>query len=153
MKRCPSCQQTYSDETIRFCRSDGAILESLDNVPTEILTRRFDLSIPSATSIQTSTLSQSSKPTRGARTTGDLKPETRYANSGDINIAYQVLGKGPVDLIYVPGWVTHLEYGWEEPSLARFYRKLASFSRLIYSIREEQDSPIKVPTYRHFNSD
>src|SRR2546425_3424043 len=131
MKRCPSCQQTYSDETIRFCRSDGAILESLDNVPTEILTRRFDLSIPSATSIQTSTLSQSSKPTPGAGTTGDLKPETRYAKSGDINIAYQVLGSGPIDLIYVPGWVTHLEYGWEEPSLARFYTKLASFSRLI----------------------
>jgi pimeloyl-ACP methyl ester carboxylesterase len=42
-----------------------------------------------------------------------------------------VIGDGPVDLVYVPGWVTHLEYGWEEPSLARFYRRLASFSRLI----------------------
>src|SRR5205807_6146328 len=69
--------------------------------------------------------------TTRARTTGDLKPETRYAKSGDINIAYQVLGNGPIDLIYVPGWVSHLEYGWEEPSLARFYQRLASFSRLI----------------------
>ena len=42
-----------------------------------------------------------------------------------------MLGDGPVDLVYVPGWVTHLEYGWEEPQLARFYRRLASFSRLI----------------------
>jgi pimeloyl-ACP methyl ester carboxylesterase len=131
MKRCPSCQQTYSDETMKFCRSDGAILESLDNIPTEILTKRFDAASPSANSVQTTVLSQSSKLTPRARTTGDLKPETRYAKSGDINIAYQVLGDGPVDLIYVPGWVTHLEYGWEEPSVARFYRKLASFSRLI----------------------
>jgi len=131
MKRCPSCQQTYADETMKFCRADGAILESLDNVPTGILTRRFDASTPSANSVQTTVLSQSSKLTPRARTTGDLKPETRYAKSGDINIAYQVLGDGPIDLIYVPGWVTHLEYGWEEPSVARFYRKLASFSRLI----------------------
>jgi pimeloyl-ACP methyl ester carboxylesterase len=131
MKRCPSCQQTYSDETMMFCRSDGAILESLDNVPTEILSKRFDPSTSSATRVQKTTLGQSSKLTPRARTTGDLRPETRYAKSGDINIAYQVLGSGPVDLIYVPGWVTHLEYGWEEPSLARFYRKLASFSRLI----------------------
>src|SRR6185436_17618284 len=130
MKRCPSCQQTYTDETMKFCRSDGATLESLDNLPTEILTKRFDSSTPSAASVQTTALTEST-PTPRARTTGDLKPETRYAKSGDINIAYQVLGDGPVDLIYVPGWVTHLEYGWEEPSVARFYRKLASFSRLI----------------------
>ncbi|PYS92589.1 MAG: adenylate/guanylate cyclase domain-containing protein [Acidobacteria bacterium] len=66
-----------------------------------------------------------------AKITADLRPETRYARSGDTQIAYQVIGEGPVDLVYVPGWVTHLEYGWEEPSLARFYRRLASFSRLI----------------------
>jgi DNA-binding winged helix-turn-helix (wHTH) protein/pimeloyl-ACP methyl ester carboxylesterase len=57
--------------------------------------------------------------------------ETRYALSGDLRIAYQVIGNGPVDLVCIPGWVTHLEYGWEEPSLARFYRRLASFARLI----------------------
>jgi pimeloyl-ACP methyl ester carboxylesterase len=60
-----------------------------------------------------------------------IRPETKYARSGEINIAYQVIGDGPVDIVYVPGWVSHLEYGWEEPSLARFYRGLASFSRLI----------------------
>ena len=57
--------------------------------------------------------------------------EVRYAASGDVRIAYQVIGEGPIDLIYVPGWVSHLEYGWESPLLARFYRRLAAFSRLI----------------------
>jgi DNA-binding winged helix-turn-helix (wHTH) protein len=58
-------------------------------------------------------------------------PETRYARSGDINIAFQVLGDGPVDLVFVMGWVSHLEYFWTESSFARFLRSLASFSRLI----------------------
>jgi pimeloyl-ACP methyl ester carboxylesterase len=57
--------------------------------------------------------------------------EVRYAKSGDISIAYQVVGKGPIDLVYVPGWVSHLEYGWESPLLTRFYEGLAAFSRLI----------------------
>jgi class 3 adenylate cyclase len=58
-------------------------------------------------------------------------PVTRYAKSGDFHIAYQVLGNGPVDLIWVPGWISHLDLQWEEPSLARLLRRLASFSRLI----------------------
>jgi len=58
-------------------------------------------------------------------------PETRYARSGDVNIAYQVVGDGPFDLVFVMGWVSHLEYFWTEPSFARFLRRLASFSRLI----------------------
>jgi len=55
----------------------------------------------------------------------------RYARSGDVNIAYQVLGGGPIDLVFVMGWVSHLEYYWPDPSFARFLRRLASFSRLI----------------------
>ena len=58
-------------------------------------------------------------------------PDVRYARSGDINIAYQVVGDGPLDLVFVMGWVSHLDYFWEEPSFARFLRRLASFSRLI----------------------
>ncbi|MGZ8716985.1 MAG: adenylate/guanylate cyclase domain-containing protein [Gaiellaceae bacterium] len=58
-------------------------------------------------------------------------PETRYARSGDVNIAYQVLGTGPFDVILVPGFISNVEYGWEEPGLAAFYRRLASFCRLI----------------------
>lgn len=58
-------------------------------------------------------------------------PETHYARSGDVNIAYQVVGDGPMDLVFVMGWVSHLEYFWREPRFARFLRRLSSFSRLI----------------------
>jgi pimeloyl-ACP methyl ester carboxylesterase/DNA-binding winged helix-turn-helix (wHTH) protein len=58
-------------------------------------------------------------------------PQTRYAHSGDVNIAYQVVGEGPIDLVFVMGWVSHLDYFWAEPSFARFLTRLASFSRLI----------------------
>jgi pimeloyl-ACP methyl ester carboxylesterase len=58
-------------------------------------------------------------------------PETRYAKSGDVNIAYQVIGNGPPDLILVPGWLSNIEVLWDEPAVARFLRRLASFSRLI----------------------
>lgn len=58
-------------------------------------------------------------------------PETKYARSGDVNIAYQVVGNAPLDLVFVMGWVSHLEYFWREPSFARFLLRLASFSRLI----------------------
>jgi len=60
-----------------------------------------------------------------------VEPRIQYAKSGDVNIAYQVVGDGPFDLVLVPGWVSHLELGWEEPSVARFLHRLASFSRLI----------------------
>lgn len=59
------------------------------------------------------------------------RPETMYARSGDVNIAYQVIGDAPLDLVFVMGWVSHLEYFWREPSFARFLLRLASFSRLI----------------------
>jgi pimeloyl-ACP methyl ester carboxylesterase/DNA-binding winged helix-turn-helix (wHTH) protein len=58
-------------------------------------------------------------------------PTTRYARSGDVNIAYQVVGDGPIDLVFVMGWVSHLDCFWREPSFARFLNRLASFSRLI----------------------
>jgi pimeloyl-ACP methyl ester carboxylesterase/DNA-binding winged helix-turn-helix (wHTH) protein len=58
-------------------------------------------------------------------------PETMYARSGDVNIAYQVIGDAPLDLVFVMGWVSHMEYFWREPSFARFLQRLASFSRLI----------------------
>ena len=58
-------------------------------------------------------------------------PETRYTRSGDVNIAYQVVGDGPFDLVYVPGWVSNLEVFWEGTKSRRFFERLASFSRLI----------------------
>lgn len=59
------------------------------------------------------------------------RPQTRYARSGEINIAYQVVGNGSLDLVCVMGWVSHLDLYWEEPTAARFLNRLASFSRLI----------------------
>ena len=60
-----------------------------------------------------------------------LQPETRYAKSGDVYIAYQVTGEGPLDLVLVPGFVSHLEASWRSPGRAKVFRRLASFSRLI----------------------
>ena len=60
-----------------------------------------------------------------------MPPETRYAKSGDVNIAYQVVGKGPPDLVLVQGWVSNIDVCWEEPAFARFLMRLASFTRLI----------------------
>ena len=59
-------------------------------------------------------------------------PETRYARTADgVHIAYQTLGEGPVDLVAVPGWISNVERIWELPLAARYYRRLAEFSRLI----------------------
>src|SRR6266581_9212616 len=57
--------------------------------------------------------------------------ETRYAKSGDVHIAYQVGGCGPIDLLLIPGLFSHVEQQWEEPGFARFLERLSSFSRLI----------------------
>jgi len=60
-----------------------------------------------------------------------LAPETQYARSGDVNIAYQVVGEGAMDLVLLLGWISNVELAWEEPNLRRFLERLASFSRLI----------------------
>jgi pimeloyl-ACP methyl ester carboxylesterase len=60
-----------------------------------------------------------------------MRPETRYALSGDIHIAYQVLGDGPFDLVFVPGYVTHMELQWALPSFDGFLNRMGQFSRLI----------------------
>jgi len=60
-----------------------------------------------------------------------MTPKTRYAKSGGASIAYQVLGDGPFDLVFVPGFVSHVEAIWEFPAARRFLNRLGSFSRLI----------------------
>ena len=60
-----------------------------------------------------------------------MRPKTEYARSGDVNIAYQVFGAGPGDLVLAVGWVTHLDLAWDIPPLARLYERLGSFSRVI----------------------
>jgi DNA-binding SARP family transcriptional activator/pimeloyl-ACP methyl ester carboxylesterase len=65
------------------------------------------------------------------RSPPDNLPEVRHARSGEVRIAYQVLGAGPVDLVLVHGWICTFQPGWENPRIARFYRRLASIGRLI----------------------
>ena len=60
-----------------------------------------------------------------------MHPETRYARSGEVHIAYQTLGDGPLDLVFAHGWVSHVEAQWEFPEIARFLRRLAATCRLI----------------------
>ena len=58
-------------------------------------------------------------------------PMIRYVRNGDVALAYQVLGDGPIDLVFLPSFLSNLEIAWESPLYARFLRRLASFSRLI----------------------
>jgi class 3 adenylate cyclase len=60
-----------------------------------------------------------------------MAPETRYARSGDLHIAYQVVGEGPIDILWVPTWIWQIEHMWEWPVAARMMRRIASFARLI----------------------
>jgi pimeloyl-ACP methyl ester carboxylesterase len=60
-----------------------------------------------------------------------MQPKTEYARSGGLNIAYQVVGDGPVDLVFTFGWASHLDFQWTDPTLTRFLRRLAQFARVI----------------------
>lgn len=60
-----------------------------------------------------------------------MLPQTKYAQSGEISVAYQVSGAGPIDIVFAPGFMSHLEHAWEEPRYARFLHGLGSFARLI----------------------
>ena len=60
-----------------------------------------------------------------------MHPRTQYAKSGDVHVAYQVFGDGPVDLVFVPGFISHIDNYWDEPGLARFLNRLASFARVV----------------------
>ena len=77
-----------------------------------------------------------------------------YAHSGSVNIAYQVIGSGPVDLVFVMGWVSHLEYFWNEPSFARFLTRLASMARLILFDKRGTglSDPVPINELPHSNS-
>jgi class 3 adenylate cyclase/pimeloyl-ACP methyl ester carboxylesterase len=60
-----------------------------------------------------------------------MAPVTRYARSGDASIAYQVIGEGPLDMLFLPGWISQIEQLWETPANRRFIERLAAFTRLI----------------------
>jgi len=80
-----------------------------------------------------------------------VRPVVKYAKTGEFNIAYQVLGDGPVDLLLLPGWVTHLELQWDVAPIGRFLERLAGFSRLIQFDKRgtglsDRVSPSELPT-------
>jgi len=91
---------------------------------------RFIAPVTRISSVRTANLEQDSVLTAEPGPPADV-PVTRYARSGDVNIAYQVIGDGPVDVVFVMGWVSHLDCFWSEPTFARFLRRLAGFSRVI----------------------
>jgi pimeloyl-ACP methyl ester carboxylesterase len=62
---------------------------------------------------------------------GAMRPKTHYAKAGDVSIAYQVTGDGPIDLVRVPGWISNVDYDWEYPPQARLLERLSQFTRLI----------------------
>ena len=59
-------------------------------------------------------------PIRGTRDTAPVQPETQYARSGEVHIAYQVVGEGKLDLVWIPSLAHHVELSWENPPVARF---------------------------------
>jgi pimeloyl-ACP methyl ester carboxylesterase len=60
-----------------------------------------------------------------------MQPETRYAKSGDVHVAYQAFGEGSIDLVFVPGFISNIEHYWDDPSHARWLNRLARFARVI----------------------
>ena len=74
--------------------------------------------------------------------------ETRFAKVGDVHIAYQVVGDGPIDILFVDTWVHHVEAVWDFPDFARLLRRLASFGRLIHFDRRGTGLSDPVPLDR-----
>ena len=136
MKRCPTCRYIYTDETLNFCRHDGAALTPIPP-SSENLTKLINPMSPDSDAVRRRVSPAEALPGDAVQTSPSLpaeagrRPETKYARSGGVNIAYQVIGEGALDLVYVMGWVSHLDHFWEDPSYARFLNRLASFSRLI----------------------
>ena len=127
--------ETVTKRGYRFCAPVSIIVEETETLVRErtratIIIEELDdkVELPPPLKFAGSSslaLSPSPKPLAPPR------PETLYVLSGDANIAYQVVGEGDMDLVFVMGWVSHLEYFWEEPRFAAFLTRLASFSRLI----------------------
>ena len=68
-------------------------------------------------------------------------PVTRYAKSGDVHVAYQVFGSGPINLVFVPGFVSHIENYWEQPDLARWLLRLGELRARGY-VRQARHRPL-----------
>src|SRR3954471_18324115 len=78
-----------------------------------------------------------------------MQPDTHYAKSGDVRIAYQVFGQGAFDLVYVPGFVSNIDLYWDYPAMAHFLARLGSFCRVIVFDKRGtglSDRGVSVPT-------
>jgi pimeloyl-ACP methyl ester carboxylesterase len=78
-----------------------------------------------------------------------VPPAVSYAKSSGVNIAFQVVGDGPVDVLMIPGWVSHLALDWDEPRWVRWCERMASFARLVRFDKRGtglSDRPTGIPT-------
>ena len=77
-------------------------------------------------------------------------PVTRYAKSGDVHVAYQVFGSGPIDLVFVPGFVSHIENYWDHPDLARWLLRLGGFARVTMFDKRGTGLSDRSPSFRRW---
>jgi DNA-binding SARP family transcriptional activator/pimeloyl-ACP methyl ester carboxylesterase len=120
-----SAHRTLMDAYVRQGRRTAALRQYQRCV--EVLQRELGVAPEAATTRRFREIQSETPPEPAA---ADL-PTTHYVRSGDVNLAYQVIGEGPPDLVLVPGWVSNVECFWEEPRVARFLRQLAGIGRLI----------------------
>jgi pimeloyl-ACP methyl ester carboxylesterase len=107
-------------------------MPALDRLLDRCLAKEPEQRFASARELEAALLQLDREPAPSRPRVEHAPPETRYARSGDVHIAYQVVGAGPFDMVMVPGMVSHVEHLWEEPEGRRFLNGLASFSRLIF---------------------
>jgi pimeloyl-ACP methyl ester carboxylesterase len=121
-------RQTFVDASLRV-----AAARTLDDGRTLEILRRVAAVDPSSEDLAARIAERVRTFERPTSTGGPSTriPKTRYTKSGDVNIAYQVVGGNGPDLVFVMGWVSHVEYFWTYPRVARFFERLAGFSRLI----------------------
>ena len=128
-----SAHRTLMDLYVRQGRRTAALQQYRQCA--EVLRRELGVEPEAATTrrfheIQSDTMPGDSPRPAPSAAAPDL-PTTRYVRSGDVNLAYQVIGEGPPDLVLVPGWVSNVECFWEEPRVSHFLRRLAGIGRLI----------------------
>jgi DNA-binding SARP family transcriptional activator/pimeloyl-ACP methyl ester carboxylesterase/class 3 adenylate cyclase len=106
---------------------------------------------PELRELETRILRQDAKldyrPARHTEGDDKARPETRYVESGGVHIAYQVLGQGVRDIVFVPGALSHLDLLWEDPETADFFHRLATFGRLIMFDKRDTGLSDRAPAY------
>lgn len=135
-----------SYQTFRLMLADELGMEpsaSLREFERQILQQDTSLDLAAQTEAATEAVSTAAETASHAKL-GDIA----YARSGDLRIAYQIVGEGPVDIVLVHGLVCTFQPGWEYPKLERFYRQLATMGRLILFDKRGTGLSDRVPTDR-----